>query len=97
MSASKTSTRLGLTAELVKCISIREKCEERSLFWVWIVALNAWRNSLGVWTGLGSELLKQFKVRFRPSLAGGYENCSPILESFFWNPELDITLLIALG
>lgn len=97
LSASKTCTCRGLTAELVKCISIREECEERCLFWIWIVALNAWRNSLGVWTGVGSELLILFKARFRLILASGYESCSSILESFFWNSALDITLLVALA
>ncbi|ETI21027.1 hypothetical protein G647_07370 [Cladophialophora carrionii CBS 160.54] len=98
LSASKTSARRGLTAELLKCTSTHdEKCEEECLLWVWIVALNAWRNNLGVWTGVGSELSILFKARFRLILGGGYEGCSYIVESFLWNPSLDITLLAALA
>ena len=97
LSASKTSARRGLTAELVKCTSTREQCEERCLFWIWIVALNAWRSGSGIWTGVGYELLTLFKARFQIRLLGGYGNCSYILESFFWNPALDITLLVALA
>lgn len=45
-SASKTCTRRGLTAELMMCVEpFANEDEEECVFWIWTVALNAWRGT----------------------------------------------------